>query len=173
MTELLSRLKRPRRVESLCYRVSLSVLFPVFLFLLDRLLKQFYFNAGLLVLNRGVAFGAFAQLSPILIGFGFLFLIILSISSLRSASMAEKQSRWDCRVGGQARNDYRRRCLLAMTPCGLFLIFLGSLSNLVDRFIYNGVVDYIRPGAFLPAFNLADVMIVVGVGVAVWKHFKS
>jgi len=46
------------------------------------------------------------------------------------------------------------------------LIFLGSLSNIFDRFVYKGVIDFIvidfGPWIF-PIFNLADCAIVLGV----------
>ena len=47
------------------------------------------------------------------------------------------------------------------TGISLCLITAGGISNLIDRFIYKGVVDYIDMIGF-PIFNLADVYIVVG-----------
>lgn len=49
----------------------------------------------------------------------------------------------------------------------LALIVAGGLSNLVDRLIYGGVVDYIKIFVW-PIFNIADVMIVVGVLLWMW-----
>lgn len=49
---------------------------------------------------------------------------------------------------------------------GELLIISGSISNIIDRFIYGGVVDFIevRIGSWIgPAFNVADSMIVLGV----------
>ena len=43
----------------------------------------------------------------------------------------------------------------------LTLIIVGGISNLIDRFVYGGVIDFISLWR-LPIFNLADVMIVVG-----------
>jgi len=43
---------------------------------------------------------------------------------------------------------------------------------LVDRILYSGVRDFINL-SFWPAFNLADVAVVVGViwiGVLIWKQ---
>ena len=46
------------------------------------------------------------------------------------------------------------------------LIFGGAISNLIDRFYYKGVVDFIDfyVGSWhWPTFNLADVFVVIGV----------
>lgn len=53
----------------------------------------------------------------------------------------------------------------------LSLIFLGGASNLIDRFVYGGVHDYIKIFIW-PIFNLADCLIVVGIflfGLAIYK----
>lgn len=49
---------------------------------------------------------------------------------------------------------------------GELLIISGSLSNLLDRFVHNGVVDFIQlscKGWLWPVFNLADCCIILGV----------
>jgi len=45
---------------------------------------------------------------------------------------------------------------------GFLLIVAGGVSNIIDRVFYGGVVDFINIGQ-LPVFNLADVMISLGV----------
>ena len=45
---------------------------------------------------------------------------------------------------------------------GMTLIVAGALSNLLDRLVFAGVVDYLRLGSW-SVFNLADSEIVVGV----------
>lgn len=51
---------------------------------------------------------------------------------------------------------------------GELLVITGSLSNIIDRFVYGGVVDFImlywRQYTF-PIFNIADIAIVIGVGI--------
>ena len=49
---------------------------------------------------------------------------------------------------------------------GELLVLCGAVSNIIDRMIYSGVVDFIvvTIGDWtFPVFNLADVYIVVGV----------
>jgi signal peptidase II len=49
---------------------------------------------------------------------------------------------------------------------GEILVIAGAISNLIDRALYGGVVDFILigcKGMYFPAFNIADVAIVVGV----------
>lgn len=44
----------------------------------------------------------------------------------------------------------------------LFFVILGASSNLADRFLYAGVIDYINVEKFT-IFNLADAMILIGI----------
>jgi len=58
------------------------------------------------------------------------------------------------------------------------LIIMGALSNLLDRLLFGYVIDYINiffwPAKDLawPIFNLADAMIVIGVGIYIISEFK-
>lgn len=57
---------------------------------------------------------------------------------------------------------------------GEVLVLAGSFSNLLDRFMYGGVVDFILlsyNGWSFPVFNCADVCIVVGVGLMLFEHY--
>jgi len=60
---------------------------------------------------------------------------------------------------------------LAKGSLGLFLIFLGGVCNLVDRFVYDYVVDYIDVFS-LPVFNLADLYISLGVILVFLRLFR-
>lgn len=42
------------------------------------------------------------------------------------------------------------------------IISAGSISNVIDRIIYGGVIDFINI-SFFPSFNIADLMIVYGI----------
>jgi lipoprotein signal peptidase len=52
----------------------------------------------------------------------------------------------------------------------LVIILAGGISNIIDRLLYNGVVDFIKIFDWFPTFNLADVFICCGVGVMIWKE---
>ena len=55
----------------------------------------------------------------------------------------------------------------------LGLVLGGACSNLIDRFFYGCVIDYLNLpllSAF-PAFNLADVAISLGFGIFLFKNF--
>lgn len=56
----------------------------------------------------------------------------------------------------------------------LGLIGGGAIGNLIDRFSFGSVVDfldvYIGPYHW-PAFNLADSAICVGIGLFIWANF--
>ncbi len=126
-------------------KLLLKTLLPALLFfILDRIIKNFSFGTGLATLNRGVAFGSFPQIGLVLSAVGFLLLIL-----------------------AQAHHRF------SYSRFGFFLVIFGALSNLLDRFTYGGVVDYILISSFLPSFNLSDVMIVVGVGAMVWGNIRS
>jgi signal peptidase II len=54
----------------------------------------------------------------------------------------------------------------ALVSAGGGLLVGGSVGNLIDRLMHNGVTDYLDP-AHWPAFNLADVGITVGAALIV------
>ncbi len=54
---------------------------------------------------------------------------------------------------------------------GETLVLIGAISNLADRFFYKGVIDFISISAYgwsWPAFNMADVYIVIGIFLIVF-----
>lgn len=54
----------------------------------------------------------------------------------------------------------------------LFAIILGAISNLFDRIKYGYVIDYFDLKYFT-VFNLADLMIVGGVGLIIYNIMKE
>jgi signal peptidase II len=49
---------------------------------------------------------------------------------------------------------------------GYYLILSGGISNIVDRFLVRGVVDFI-PSKFFGSFNLADIFISIGAAIMI------
>lgn len=130
-------------------RATIFISAGLFLFFIDRLLKSvalYYFSEQYLInkyfgwqpfLNSGVAFGLpspywFTIFLTIPVITIFLFLII---------------ARWR-----QQKFDYIFN--------GLISIFLGALSNLLDRLYFHHTIDYIL--ILTGVINLADIMIVGG-----------
>lgn len=54
---------------------------------------------------------------------------------------------------------------------GFLAIFLGALSNFIDRVSYSFVVDYFDL-AYFTVFNLADVLIFLGSVFLIYFYFK-
>lgn len=122
------------------------VLVLLILFLLDRALKNHFFQTGDFVANRGLAFGL--ALNQI-----FLWLIILTVL---------------IGVFHLLLKAYRAK--QTQIAAAFSLIALGAVSNLWDRWHWGYVVDYLNWPRH-NVFNLADVMILFGVGILVWKTF--
>lgn len=59
---------------------------------------------------------------------------------------------------------------------GLILIISGALGNVIDRFYYGHVVDFIEvyyQQYFWPAFNMADAAICVGAGLVILSMLRG
>ncbi|MFP4403719.1 MAG: signal peptidase II [Nanoarchaeota archaeon] len=87
------------------------------------------------VYNTGAAFSLFSENNNLLLVFG-LIIIFFMIYYVK---------------------NIEKKYLIALS-----LIFGGALSNLIDRFIFNGVVDFINFN-FWPIFNFADSFITIGI----------
>jgi len=103
------------------------------------------------ILNSGGAFGFFAGRSPEIRKFIFLFL-----SSLVALFVL-----W-----------FYKKCAetYIFLSYGLALIFGGAIGNLIDRFQYGKVVDFLDfyiGSAHWPAFNIADSAISIGMGILI------
>ncbi len=56
---------------------------------------------------------------------------------------------------------------------GEVAVLAGAVSNVIDRSVYGGVIDFIHLSYnswSWPIFNIADVAIVLGVLWILWKH---
>lgn len=54
----------------------------------------------------------------------------------------------------------------------LGMIIIGAISNLIDRIIYPGVIDFIQIGIW-PNFNLADTFITIGAIIFIFLNIKK
>ncbi|WP_201352094.1 signal peptidase II [Hydrogenimonas urashimensis] len=129
------------------------------IFLIDQSIKSI-FLAGwrwespcislTLVFNRGVAFSMFAFLGP--------WLKWIQLALLAGV------------LGYVVRGSHLKRYSL---PLGL--LFGAGLSNISDRFVHGGVVDYVdwHCGFDFAVFNFADVMIDLAVLWILILNFKK
>lgn len=104
------------------------------------------------ILNPGGAFGFFAEQSPGIRKFIFLFL----------SSGVALFVLWLYRKTAESH---------IFLSYGLALIFGGAIGNLVDRFRFGKVVDFLDFYAgtlHWPAFNIADSAITIGMGVLIY-----
>ena len=68
----------------------------------------------------------------------------------------------------------QERKLYKHSIIGECLVIAGGVSNVCDRCIYPGVVDFIKLSAgehTFPIFNVADVSVCVGIVIIVYQHF--
>jgi signal peptidase II len=102
-----------------------------------------------LSMNPGSAFGLFGSLGP---GFTRWFLSAIGIAAVVGMVFMVKKARPDQRVLHWA----------------LALVAGGAVGNLIDRVIYSVVTDFVLwkyKTHEWPVFNIADVVLVVGVGL--------
>lgn len=133
-------------------KLFISVTLLVCLILIDQYIK-FLFVDGfehrgeclsfILVYNYGVAFSMFAFLAE-------------NLKYIQIAIM----------VGAVLYLAFNRD-LFEIYYIPAVLVLAGGISNIYDRFIHGGVVDYIywHCGFEFAVFNLADILINLGVGI--------
>jgi signal peptidase II len=66
----------------------------------------------------------------------------------------------------------RRRRATWPEHAGFALVVAGAIGNLLDRAARGHVVDFIHV-RFWPVFNVADVLVVAGVGLLVWVSARA
>jgi signal peptidase II len=67
---------------------------------------------------------------------------------------------------------YFNKVVLSIYALPISLLYAGGISNIIDRFIHGGVVDYIywHCGFEFAIFNFADVIINIAVGLIILIH---
>ncbi len=107
------------------------------------------------VYNRGTSWGLFHSQSNLLFGLITLGVILLTGAVLWYAVL-------------QFRAGY--------FILGEVMVIAGSLSNIIDRFLYKGVIDFIElsyRGWVWPTFNGADMLIVFGVIIMLVEQYRK
>ncbi len=128
-------------------------------FFIDRSIKELFLEGLFIesrcitlgyVLNKGVAFSMFAFLGEYL-KWILLALIGAVLGYLFHAGLVKRH------------------------PLVFGMLIGAALSNLYDRFVYGGVIDYVywHCGFDFAVFNLADVLIDLSIVFLIYFHFKS
>ena len=131
-----------------------------FLLILDQLIKLLFvggFEAHsscislVLAYNHGVAFSMFSFLAD----------------SLKFIQLAV--------LVGIAVYLYFEKQIFKNFSFAIAFIFAGGISNIADRFMHGAVVDYVywHCGFDFAIFNLADVLIDIGVVWILYKGYKN
>lgn len=141
-------------------KIRVSFFIFIFIFLLDQVIKFGFVNFDWnvdgaimslhLVYNKGVAFSMFSFLEGNL-KYIQLLIVVLALIYL-----------------------YRNQELFYQYNIAIALLLAGGLSNILDRFTYGGVVDYLywHYGFEFAIFNFADVIIDLGVVLILLKQYQ-
>ena len=175
----------------------LGVFFAAFfvVFALDQAVKQIFLSGFswqgeyfslVLAYNRGVAFSMFAflgewlkfiQLALIAGVCAYLLWRLKRKFDERAAAKTEpnSSSNSDSNLSSSNGKNIEKKEILEEHALGAGIILGAGSSNLLDRFVHGGVVDYVYWHKWFEfaIFNLADVMIDVGVVLILWQSFAA
>ena len=127
----------------------LDLLIFSLLFLSERISKLLVISSGYnYKINTGLAFSGFSNLPNLIINISSVIGLLLFFIYFKHQKMPSK-----------------------ITRLGFILITSGGISNLFDRILFRGVIDYISLSIF-PMFNLADIFIVSGSLLLVLRILK-
>ncbi len=125
-------------------RVAFFIFFCLCCLVADQLSKHIAFQQGFAVLNSGIAFGFLA-------GAPWLFLIVSTVALIILAFYYWRHQQ-----------NYP-----------LVLLVFGACSNLIDRLIYGGVIDWLTVPGLNIKNNFADWMVVFAVVWFLVVEFKN
>ncbi len=140
-------------------KLSISIIIFIFLFIIDQYIKFIFVNGWevrgdcislILAYNYGVAFSMFAFLQE--------YLKFIQIAIM---------------LGGII-YLYLNQEIFTQYYIPVSLLLAGGISNIIDRFVHGGVVDYVywHCGFDFAIFNLADVLIDIAVVWIVILNYK-
>lgn len=139
----------------------------IFIFSIDRITKQWAMASAIdgieisqflsfdLVFNRGVTAGLLQSDSPV-----WFTVLSFIIAGIIAGLCVYTVYRWH--------HGY--------AIIGEVLTISGAFSNVIDRYFFQGVIDFIHItfyGYSFPIFNVADMCIVVGVMIMFFMHMKD
>ena len=139
-------------------KLKLSFLIFVILFIIDQVVKYGFAKLGWgiegpvmslqLAYNYGVAFSMFSFLDEYL---KYIQLVIVAVGTIYL---------------------FRNKDVFQEYYIPITLLYVGGLSNILDRFTYGAVVDYFywHYGFEFAIFNIADVLINIAVGLIILKQ---
>lgn len=137
------------------------------IFIVDQATKRYVFNACLnmchvggplsfnLMINRGISWSLLCSDNPLIFGF------ITALIGLITLAVAWQGYQ---RIGA------------GLAAYGQTLVVAGSCSNILDRILVGGVIDFIvlSWGNWTwPTFNIADIAIVGGVGLMLLQLLRE
>ena len=152
-------------------------------FALDQAVKQIFLGGFswqgeyfslVLAYNRGVAFSMFAFL-----GEWLKFIQLALIAGVCGYLLWRLKRKFDAQTAAKAEPNLsangEKKEILEEHALGAGIILGAGSSNLLDRFVHGGVVDYVYWHKWFEfaIFNLADVMIDVGVVLILWQSFAT
>lgn len=141
-------------------KILLFIAIFIVLFTIDQIIKMIFVNGFevtgscislVLAYNKGVAFSMFAFLEGNL---KYIQIVMLLAGMLYLFSKQEIFNRY-------------------YIPASILIA--GGVSNIYDRFIHEGVVDYVywHCGFDFAIFNLADVLIDIAVVIIIYFNYKD
>lgn len=123
------------------------IIFGIVLILVDQLSKYtIRSSGGFYICNKNIAFGL--NIYPILFWIFWLLVTVMLLYQIH-------------------RYNYEMRPSICYV-----LILAGALSNVIDRFHFGCVIDFIDLRIW-PVFNLADSFIVIGAVLVLFKLIKK
>lgn len=120
----------------------------VILFVTDRVAKDYFVTRGG-ICNTGIAFGI--HIHHHILAIGVVVCILYIVFWIANTVLIR---------------DFKE---IGVVSC----IFFAVLSNGLDRVVYGCVVDYLYITRHFLWFNIADVVIFIGVGMLMWNYFQE
>lgn len=148
--------------------INIYIILSILIFSVDRLTKYLAvtflgsykiiknFLKFKLILNRGISLGIFNSENQIIFSLVTVMVILITCYIIQYSILRFKEN---------------------YSIFGEILILTGSISNISDRLIYGGVVDFVAVNisSLIPAtfFNLADISISVGIIIMLIQFYRS